>query len=147
MHISRKVKVAVGAAIACVAISGAAFAYFTTTGAGTGSGAAGTSTAFVLHGEVTDLLYPGTSSSVTFTADNSATSNQYLTTIHLVSVSTNAIGCAGADFTMSDIAVGEDIVPGLASPVAATGTITMANTAVNQDACKNAVLTLTLTSS
>ena len=44
MHVSRKVKVAAGVAVACLAISGAAFAYFTTSGGGSAAGAVGTST-------------------------------------------------------------------------------------------------------
>jgi hypothetical protein len=148
MKISRKVKVALGATVASLAIAGSAFAYFTTTGAGTGAGTVGTGTALVIHGTAATALYPGTSSVVTFTADNASTGHQLLNTITLTGVTTNAghTGCVVADFTMSPVTANQDVPSGTGIAITATGTITMANTAVSQDACKDAVLTLNLTS-
>lgn len=147
MHLSRKIKVAVGATAASVLIAGAAFAYFTTTGAGTGTGTTGTSTAVVLHGTVVGTLYPGTSSNVTFTVDNPSTGHQFVNVITLASVATDGAhaGCTVADFTMPPVNAAQDVATGSTS-LTATGTITMANTAVSQDACKGAPLTLNLTS-
>lgn len=145
MHVSRKIKVAVGAAIACLAISGAAFAYFTTTGSGTATGTVGTSTELAITGNVTDLLYPGTSSEVTFSVDNTSTGNQFVGTITLVSVTAADAGCLGSWFSMADVVANQDVDPG-GEAITATGTITMENAATNQDACKNATLTLNLTS-
>lgn len=145
MHVSRKVKVAVGVAVACLAISGAAFAYFTTTGSGTAAGSVGTSTELVISGTVTDVLYPGTSSEVTFAVNNDSDGNQYVGTITLVSVTASDPGCLGAWFSMADIVANQDIDPG-GEAITATGTLTMENAATNQDACKLATLTLNLTS-
>jgi hypothetical protein len=153
------------AAVAVVAISAVgAYAYFTSTGAGTGSAAVGTSTAFVLHGTSASTLYPGTSSVVTFTADNPGSGNQLLNTIHLVSVvayptapdrtaQTNAIAtCGGAnsassDFQMTDVVVNHDYAPGSGQAVTPTGTLNMNNLNAPQDTCKGAFLTLNLTNS
>ena len=146
MHVSRKVKVAVGAAVACLAISGAAFAYFTTVGAGTGSGTVGTSTALVIHGTVAGPLYPGTSSTVNFTVDNSSTGHQLLNTITLGTVDTGVTECLGSWFTMTPVVANQDVASGSAITITATGTLIMQNTASVQDACKNAALTLNLTS-
>lgn len=123
MHMSHKLKVGLGATVAAVAISGAAFAYFTTTGDGTGSGTTGASSALVIHGTAATTLYPAASSTVTFTVDNPSPGHQYVNTISLASVTTDA-----------------------AHTTAGCGTITMANTAVSQDACQGAPLTLHLTS-
>ena len=148
MHLSRKLKVALAAAVVPALMAGAAVAYFTTTGAGTGSGAAGTSTALVLHGTVADTLYPGTSSTVSFTVDNASTGHQFVNVITLASVTTDAAhsACVVADFTMPPVTAAQDVASGNGIAITATGTITMANTSVSQDACKGAPLTLNLTS-
>jgi hypothetical protein len=149
-------------AVAVVAAVGA-YAYFTSTGAGTGSASVGTSTAFVLHGSAAGAVYPGTSSTVTFTVDNPSTGHQFLNTIHLVSVDayptatdrtnhTNAIlTCGGAnsassDFQMADVAVNHDYAAGNGQSVTPTGTLQMNNLNASQDTCKNAFLELNLTS-
>lgn len=148
MRLSHKLKVALGATVATVAISGAAFAYFTTTGAGTGSGTTGTSSALTIHGIAATTLYPGTSSTVSFTVDNPSTGHQYVNTISLTNVTTDAghSGCVVADFTMPTVTAHQDVDTGNGTAITATGTITMANTASSQDACKGAPLTLHLTS-
>jgi len=148
MRMSHKIKVALAATTAAVALSGVAFAYFTTTGAGTGSGTTGTSTALVIHGSAATTLYPGTSSTVTFTIDNASTGHQYVNVITLTGVTTDVAhtGCVVADFTMPPVTAAQDVPAGNGTAITATGTITMANTGVSQDACKGAPLTLNLTS-
>lgn len=148
MHLSRKLKVALGATVVPVVLAGSAFAYFTSTGAGTGSGTTGTNSAVVLHGTVVDTLYPGTSSTVSFTVDNPSPGHQYVNVITLGSVTTDAAhsACAVADFTMPAVTAAQDVAAGNGIAITATGTITMANTSVSQDACRNAPLTLNLTS-
>lgn len=148
MKRSRKILVAMVAGVASLAIAGAAFAYFTTTGSGTGTGSTGTSSAVTIHGTASTTLYPGTTSSVTFTVDNPSTGHQFVNTIHLASVSTDAghSACVVADYTMPDVAAAQDVASGNGIVITTTGTLTMANTAVSQDACKNAPLTLNFTS-
>lgn len=146
---TRRKLVLVAGLVVTLALGGIAFAFWTTTGAGTGSGTVGTSTALVLHGTAPTLLYPGTSSVVNFTVDNSNTGAQTVTTIHLDSVSTDAAHstCVTTDFTMPDVASGQNFAGSTnGQAVTATGTLTMANTLLNQDACKNAPLTLHLSS-
>lgn len=148
MQFTHKVKVAIVASVATLAIAGAAFAYFTTTGSGTGSGTTGTATAMALHGVVTDTMYPGTESEVTFTIDNDSPGHQLLNTITLTNVTTDVghATCIVADFTMDPVVANEDIPSGDANDVVATGTLKMANTGISQDGCKGAPLTLNLTS-
>jgi hypothetical protein len=154
-----------------VAISAVgAFAYFTTTGSGSGTATVGTSTNLALVGTAPTTLYPGTSSNVTFTADNTSPGHQQLGTIYLASVQaypsaldrtndTNLIaGCGSisdgafanpaipvADYYMADVVSNQDFGPS-ASPqgVTATGTLVMNNRSVSQDACKSAFLKLNL---
>jgi hypothetical protein len=138
------------ATVAALAVAGIAYAYWTTTGSGTGSGSVASSNGtLTLHGTVTDALTPAGSSTVTFTADNPGTSSLQVGTVHLDSVTTDAAhsGCVTDDFTMPDV-TGGDVIAAKSSGHALThsGTITMADTAVSQDACKGATLTLHLSS-
>jgi len=144
---SRKALVA-GGLVATLALGGIAFAYFSTTGAGDATATVGTSEALVIHGSAADLLYPGTSSTVSFTVDNGSAGHQRVAKIHLVSVSTDLAhaDCVVADFTMSDVTANQDFAHGDGQAVTETGTLSMANTAVSQDACKDAPLTLHLSS-
>lgn len=147
--ISRQKKLAV-VSIATIAVLGtgtAAYAYWTTTGSGSGTGSVRAENGtVVLNGTVDEPLAPGESSPVHFTAGNASTSDLYVGTIHAV-VSTNKAGCAVTDFTLPDVAANQVIPAGaIARPITSTGTLTFANTAANQDACKGAEITLTLTS-
>ena len=72
--------------IGVVALAGVAYAYFTASGSGTGTATVGTSTALVLHGSTSGSLYPGTTTTVTFTADNASGGKERVGTIHLASV-------------------------------------------------------------
>lgn len=139
--------IAVGLGVT-IALSGIAFAFYTTSGSGTGTGTAGTGTVLALHGSVTNALLPGASSPVTFTVDNSSPGNQQLGTIHLNSVTVDGghASCVVADFTMPDVVANQSIPNANGVAVTAQGTLSMANTAVSQDACKGATLTLNLTS-
>jgi hypothetical protein len=160
---SKKGLVLLATMIVAVAAAVGAYAYFTTTGAGTGTASVGTSTALVLHGSAPANLYPGTSATVTFTADNPSTGHQFLNTIHLVSVvayptsldrtnNTNAIATCGglnsatSDFQMADVPVNHDYATGSGQAVTPTGTLVMNNLNASQDTCKNALLKLNLTS-
>jgi hypothetical protein len=134
-------------AIAVLAVAGIAVAYWTTTGSGSGTGkVAATNGTLALHGSITNELTPGSTSAVTFTADNTGTSSLQVGTVKAV-VSTDKVGCEVADFTIADTEENQ-VIPAGKSGVALTknGSITMADTVVSQDACKGATITLTLSS-
>jgi hypothetical protein len=161
---------AVVVVVAAMASIGA-YAYWTTSGSGTGTATVGTDgDNLVLHGSVTDLMYPGgPGATVSFTVDNPSGFNQSVSEIQLVDVDayptaldrtneTNEIaGCGGpnsatSDFQMANVPVAPatdgDIAPNaVAQSLTATGTLFMNNLDSNQDACKDAFLTLNLTSS
>lgn len=147
-RVTRKRLLSATIGIVVVAVAGIAVAYFTSTGSGTGSATVGSSQALTLHGTTSTSLYPGSSATVTFTADNPSGGNEFLSTIHLASVTTDAAhsSCAVSAFTMPDVTASQTIGPGNGQSVTVHGTLTMADTGTNQNACQGAPLTLNLTS-
>jgi hypothetical protein len=135
-------------------VAGIAVAYFTSTGSGTGTATVGASSNVTLHGAVAGSLYPGASSTVTFTVDNPSPGSEFVGTIHLESIVPDAghascstvITGGNPDFTMADVTANQSFPNGNGQAVAATGTLLMHETGVNQNACQGATLTLNLTS-
>lgn len=136
-----------------LAVAGVAIAYFTTTGAGTGTATVGSSTAVTLHATVSSSLFPGASSPVSFTVDNPSSGTQRVGTISLSSITVDAghstcstvITGGNPDFTMAAVTVNHSFASGNGQTVTPTGTLTMNETGVSQDACQGATLTLHLT--
>jgi hypothetical protein len=149
----RRVKVALFG-VALLAVAGVAFAYFTSSGSGTGTATVGSSSAVTLHGNIASTLYPGGSSTVTFTVDNPSSGSERVGTISLSSISVDAghstcstvISGGNPDFTMAPVTVNQVFAPGNGQSVTPTGTLSMNDTGVSQDACQGATLTLHLTS-
>ncbi len=150
----KRVLVALGSTIA-LAATGAAIAYFTSSGSGTGTASVGSASAVTLHATVNSNLYPGSSSPVSLTVDNPSSGVQRVGTVTLSSISVDSghSGCStvitggNPDFTMAPVNVNEVFPPGNGQSVAATGTLTMNETGVNQDPCQGATLTLHLVNS
>jgi hypothetical protein len=148
----KRALVALGCACA-LAVTGAAIAYFTSSGSGTGTATVGSSSAVTLHATISSSLYPGSSSPVSLTVDNPSSGVQRVGTVSLASISVDSghstcsttITGGNPDFTMAAVPVNQVISPGNGQSVAATGTLAMNETGVNQDACQGATLTLHLT--
>lgn len=148
----KNVLIALGCTCA-LAVAGAALAYFTSTGSGTGTATVGSSSAVTLHATSASTLYPGTSSTVSFTVDNPSSGSQRVGTISLGSITVDAghstcsttISSGNPDFSMAAVAVNKVFAPGNGQSVTPTGSLTMNETGVNQDACQGATLTLHLT--
>jgi hypothetical protein len=135
------------AVVAVVAMSVGAYAYFTTTGQGTGAATVGASQQVTLHGTTAGLLYPGgPSRTVSFTVDNPSPGNQFVGTIKLDSVDTGVAGCDGTWFTMPDVNASQQVAPGNGDSITATGQLSFNESGTDQSACKNATLTLNLSS-
>jgi hypothetical protein len=136
-----------------LAVAGVAFAYFTSSGSGTGTATAGSSSAVTLHATISNSLYPGSSSPVSFTVDNPSSGVQRVGTVTLASITVDAshseckttLTGGNPDFTMAAVPVNQVVNPGNGQSVAATGTLTMNETGTNQDPCQGATLTLHLT--
>lgn len=154
LWITKRRAVAALSTVAMLALAAAAFAYFSTTGSGTATATVGSGSNVVLHGTVSSNLYPGGSSAVTFTVDNSSSAAQRVGTISLASVAVDAghstcskvVGGGNPDFTMPAVTVNKTYGTGSGQAVTPTGTLTMNDTGVSQDACQGATLTLNLTS-
>jgi hypothetical protein len=145
----RKRLTGVAIAIVVLAVAGAAVAYWTGSGSGSGSGDVGTSGTVTLTATVADGSAPGVNVPVSFTAANPSDSPIRVSTVHLVSVAADAehASCETDDFSMVDVTQDHEVPAGAtAEPLPQNGTLAYANTAVNQDACKGATLTLTLSS-
>jgi hypothetical protein len=153
MRSATKKRLLMGFASVCaLGIAAAAYAYFTTTGSGTATATVGTSSAVTLKGTVSGTLYPGSSATVTFTVDNPSSGKQRVGSISLEKITPDAghSTCStlttggNPDFTMAEVAVNKTYGPGNGQAVTPTGTLTMNDTGVSQDACQGATLTLSL---
>ena len=148
-------RVVIGLASVCVvAVAAVAYAYFTSTGSGTATATVGSSSTVTVKGTVSGSLYPGSSSTVTLTVDNPSSGKQRVGTVSLEKVTADAghptcsvvISGGNPDFTMADVVVNKTYGPGNGQAVTPTGTLTMNDTGVSQDACQGATLTLSLKS-
>ncbi len=152
-------------AVGAVALTGTgvAYAYWTTSGSGTGSAAAAAANGVftVTPSWAANALHPGGDEDVTFTVKNNSTeSDLHLTSIRLASgangepagvVVAKAAGndgdCVASDFTMADVAVGRTVAAGETVTLTQKGDLNFANSALSQDGCKGATITLNLISS
>ena len=138
------------AAIAALAVAGIAVAYFTASGTGSGTASVGSAAGVTISGVSFDnALYPGGSTTVRFTINNSSsdTAVQVDKVVADTSAGTNGItglprGCDAADLTFGDVSVSTSIAAG--SSTSTTGTLSLANTNANQDACQGAAPVLHL---
>ncbi len=137
--------------VAILAVAGIAVAYWTTTGLGEGSGAVASSNGtLTLHGTIAGKLTPGGSSPVSYAADNGNSSSEQVGTVHaVVSIDEEhaKAGCKASDFKVEDTAENQ-VIPAhsTGTALAHEGSISMADTAENQDACQGATISLALTS-
>jgi hypothetical protein len=142
-------RLTVFAVIAVLAMAGAAVAYWTGGGSGSGTAGVGTNGSVTLTATVTPGITPGNNVPVSFTAANGTSSPIQVTTVHLASITPDAghSACNVADFTMADVTANHQVPANATTePLPNNGTLAYANTAVNQDACKGATLTLALSS-
>jgi hypothetical protein len=154
-RVSRKKKVVI-ATVAMVGIGGAAFAYWTTTGTGTGAADTGDVQAVAVNQtSVVTGLAPGSGTqALSGNFDNPNSGPAYVTAVSgTVTAVNNALGdpitgCDAGDYTIAGTGlVGSDVPAG--SGVGSWGNLTIAfnNTSANQDACKNAQVVISYTSS
>ncbi len=150
---TRLSRVAVLGSLVALVAAGSAFAYFSaqSTGSGTGSAAVGpvpTSISLnwsALEAQSQPVLVPGASDNYAYATNWAGGGKVHIgtitTTVSVDSAHATA-GCLAADFSVPPIVVNADET----SPFSVPATLTMANTALNQNACAGATLTLTLSS-
>lgn len=146
---NKKNKVAAVAASAALlaAGGGAAYAYWSTTGSGSGSGAASAGTqAVTINVSVEDGVAPGTPVGIAYTADNPNSSSTPVTLADPV-VTTSDAGCLPGWFTATAPTGTTTVAGGADGTTLGTGTLTLHDDpAVNQDACKAATITVSVSS-
>jgi hypothetical protein len=144
MRFTRKKFVALAAGALSLGLTVGAYAYFSAPGSGTGSASVGTGSAITLDASTTGLLLPGgPGRDVAITVSNPGSGAQHVNTVTLDSVATGSVDCAGTDFTMPAVSVNSTLASG--DSIVKHGTLTMADNG-DQNACKNASLTLNLSS-
>jgi hypothetical protein len=145
---TKKQYLVAGVAAAIIAgTAGSAIAYWTTTGSGTGSGTTAASNGnVVLHASFTSAtLTPGGNTPVSFTADNAGSSNLHVGTVTTVVTASGT--CDASWFTVAPVLEDQTIAGTSTTALANSGSLVFADsTTVNQDACKSATITLTLSS-
>jgi hypothetical protein len=131
------------AAIAALALAGIAVAYFTAGGTGSGTATVGADAGVTITNVSFDqALYPGGDTVVRFTVTNlSADTAVNVGDVVADSIRTVA-GCDAADFSFAPVAIDASIAASDSEDY--TGTLAMANTASNQDACKGTSVDLNL---
>ncbi len=130
-------------AIAALALAGIAIAYFTASGTGSGTATVGRDAGVAIENvTIADALSPGTASDVRFDVRNlSSTTDVRIGSVVVDSIRTSDAGCDPADFSFDAVSIGTVSAGG---SVSATGSLRMANTSANQDACQGATVDLNL---
>lgn len=155
MQVTRKKLTGLVATTAVVALGAAgAFAYWSTSGSGSGSGtAADNVNATTVSVSVANNIVPGGTVAVTgIVANPNTTSSVYFNTIDDTSITASG-DCNAADFSFAALTgLAKTLTPADGSATTNdeygyTGALVMANTAVDQDACKGATITVNLTAS
>jgi hypothetical protein len=135
--------------------AGIAFAYWTSSGTGSGTATTGESVAFTITSDPAEgTLAPGSAGqTVDFTVTNAGEGSQNLTGVTVALATANGTpwvptdDCLAADYTavVTTAPPAGQIAPGVS--VGGTVTVTLANTAVNQDDCQGQDVPLYLTAS
>jgi len=135
--------------VALLGVAGGAFAYWTNTGSGTGSASTGTTSSVTVNQTSTvTALAPGLSAqALSGNFDNPNSGPVYVTAVTAVVSGTDKVGCGATDYTIAGTAsVAAQVASGTAVGSWSGLTIQFNNKAgTNQDACKNAAVTITYT--
>jgi len=146
-NVSKRVRAslagAVAAAVVLVGVLGA-YAFWTSGGSGSGTATAGTTTDnLTIASPSVSGIAPGSATPVTVTVTNPNTYSVHVGTVS-TAITTSDPGCLPADFSFPAKAMNATIA-GLDS-ASFTQNLVFADTAVSQDACKGATITLTYSS-
>lgn len=139
------------AATAALLVSGgAAFAYWSSVGSGTGAAGTGTNQSVIVNQTNTvSGLAPGLAAQpLSGNFHNPNPGPVYVSAVTAVVTGTDKTGCTASDYTIAGTAAVDAEVPAGSGVGAWSGlTIQFNNKAVNQDACKNAAVSISYTAS
>ncbi len=148
---TKKTTAVIVGTVLVLAGAGAAYAYWTNSGTGTGSASTGNNAALTVNQtSVVTGMAPGVApQSLSGTFDNPNPGSVFVKTVVATVTSTGAVGCTASDYTIAGTSVIGGAAPGVGANVPAGNagtwsglTIAFNDTASNQDACKNAVVTI-----
>lgn len=147
MKRSTKKSVAVLAGVVVLLVgAGAAFAYWTNAGTGTGTAGTGTNVAIVVNqtSTVSDMAPGVAAQALSGNFDNANAGPVYVAGVTATVTGTDKTGCTAADYTIAGTATVAAQVPAGDNVGSWSGlTIQFNNKAgVNQDACKEATVTI-----
>ncbi len=145
MRFSKKALIATGTgAVVAMAAGGLALAYWSSTGTGTGTGSTGTgSNDLTAVSAATSALVPGGSSVVDFAVTNADThSSEHFSSVSYT-ITPSDSSCLAGDFSITGLPTNQTVSP--ASTTHQNITISFANTAISQDACKGNTLAIAYT--
>jgi hypothetical protein len=128
--------------VATLAIASSAYAYWTSTGTGSGTAVAnaGSNNLVISSSSTSGVLTPGGSVSVAGNVHNPNSYSVNVGTVSASSITTSDPSCLAADFHFAPVTVNQRVLTG--ADQAFTGSLTMDDTAANQDACKSATITI-----
>lgn len=145
----RSFAVVTGVAVT-MAGTGLAYAYWTSGGSGSGSAATGTTQGITINqlSTVTNLSPGATPQALSGDFDNANSSSVYVGSVTAVVASTDKPLCDVSNYQINGTAPVNSEIPSGNGVGSWSGlTIKMLDTAVNQDACKNAVVSIAYSSS
>lgn len=149
LNLKRKTVVVGGVAALVIVGGGAAYAYWTNSGSGTGEAETGTNQTIVVNQTSTITgLAPGLpAQTLSGNFDNPNTSPVYVTSVTATVTGTDQTGCGVSDYTIAGAAPVNAEVPAGTGQGSWSGLTIQFNNkpAVNQDACKNAVVSIAYT--
>jgi hypothetical protein len=145
----KRMLTALTAVVALFALSNIALAFSSGSGSNTGTAIVGHGREVFFHASIPSGIFPGGNVLVGITASNPDMATVDLGTIHLAHISVDAAhaSCVTSDFSMPDIVENDQVPAGAVNYRQRGGTLFYADTSVNQNACKGATLTLTLSGS
>ena len=142
-YLTKKRVIVVAVAALAIGLGTSAFAYFTSTGSGTGTATVGSSSAVQLSSPSVGPLYPGGADvPVDVTIHNPGSGSEYVNHVS-GSVADNS-GCLGSWFQVDTVAYAGTLAAGASDTK--TTNVRMLDSGTNQDACKNASMTINWTS-
>ena len=157
-HLTKRRVVLSALVVLALAITASvAFAYFTSTGAGSSTATVGAAPNLTVTVDpISGDLLPGTSVDISGSVSNPNVTKLQLS--HIVPGTPQVVidtdhanaGCSADDFTVSSLTPSAVTLPQTLSKngsVSFTGTLSMANTDENQDACQGATVTVNIAAS
>jgi hypothetical protein len=139
-YVTKKRVILVAVAALAIGLGTSAFAYFSSTGAGTGTASVGTSSALQLTSDPVGPLYPGGADvPVDVTIHNPGSGSEYVGHVS-GSFVTSGGGCQGTWFQADGFDADTNLAAGASTTVQTN--VRMLDSNSNQDACKNASMTI-----